>query len=143
MFARGGSVSFLERFDTTAFWDQVHDTGTTSTFLLGSMAGFLLKQAPTKHNEKQHTLRTVFIVPFSGIAEKFASRFGCDVYTIFNMTEISTPIVSNKNPRLTGTCGRQRSGVDVRLVDGHDCEVPIGEIGEMLIRTDRPRAMNR
>src|SRR3546814_16615112 len=58
------------------------------------------------------------------------------------MTEISTPIVSNKNPRLTGTCGRQRSGVDVRLVDSHDCEVPIGEIGEMLIRTDRPWAMN-
>src|SRR3546814_5764970 len=107
------------------------------------MAGFLLKQAPTKHNEKQHTLRTVFIVPFSGIAEKFASRFGCDVYTIFNMTEISTPIVSNKNPRLTGTCGRQRSGVDVRLVDSHDCEVPIGEIGEMLISTDRPWAMKR
>jgi crotonobetaine/carnitine-CoA ligase len=32
--------------------------------------------------------------------------------------------------------------VDVRLVDGNDCEVPIGTVGEMIVRTDRPWAMN-
>ena len=141
MFARGGSIAFLERFDTAAFWEQVHSTNTTATFLLGSMAGFLLKQPP-KASEKQHPLRTVFIVPFSGIAETFSSRFGCDVYTIFNMTEISTPILSEKNPALSGTCGKKRTGVDVRLVDDNDCEVMVGDIGEMLVRTDRPWAMN-
>jgi len=32
--------------------------------------------------------------------------------------------------------------VDVRLVDRNDCEVAVGEIGEMILRTDRPWAMN-
>jgi len=35
-----------------------------------------------------------------------------------------------------------RAGVDVRLVDDNDCEVPLGAIGEMMIRTDRPWGMN-
>jgi crotonobetaine/carnitine-CoA ligase len=58
------------------------------------------------------------------------------------MTEISSPIVSGANPQKIGTCGTVREGVDVRLVDTNDCEVSIGEIGEMIIRTDRPWAMN-
>jgi crotonobetaine/carnitine-CoA ligase len=58
------------------------------------------------------------------------------------MTEISSPIVSEANPVKRGTCGRARPGVEVRLVDGNDCEVPVGAIGEMLVRTDRPWGMN-
>jgi crotonobetaine/carnitine-CoA ligase len=58
------------------------------------------------------------------------------------MTEISSPIVSEPNPAKPGTCGTIRPGVDVRLVDENDCEVAIGAVGEMLVRTDRPFAMN-
>jgi iron complex outermembrane recepter protein len=32
--------------------------------------------------------------------------------------------------------------VEVRLVDENDCEVPRGSVGEMIVRTDRPWAMN-
>jgi crotonobetaine/carnitine-CoA ligase len=32
--------------------------------------------------------------------------------------------------------------VEVRLVDANDCQVPVGSVGEMLVRTDRPFAMN-
>jgi crotonobetaine/carnitine-CoA ligase len=58
------------------------------------------------------------------------------------MTEISSPIVSEANPKKLGTCGTIRPGVDVRLVDENDCEVPVGIVGEIIVRTDRPRAMN-
>jgi carnitine-CoA ligase len=141
MLVRGASVSFLERFDTASFWDTVRSTGTTATFLLGVMASFLEKQPP-KPDDRDHPLRLVFIVPLPGGGEAFSSRFGCDVYTIFNMTEISTPIVSERNPKVRGTCGRKRAGVDVRLVDENDCEVADGQVGEMMIRTDRPWGMN-
>jgi crotonobetaine/carnitine-CoA ligase len=81
-------------------------------------------------------------VPLAGDIQTFSRRFGLDVYTIFNMTEISTPIFSDPNPTKRGTCGLVRAGVDVRLVDENDCEVPIGAIGEMMVRTDRPWGMN-
>ena len=58
------------------------------------------------------------------------------------MTEVSTPIRSGKNPAPLGTCGRPRPGVEARVVDENDCEVAPGEVGELIVRTDRPWAMN-
>ena len=141
MFARGGSVAFVDRFDTATFLDTVRTTGTTATFLLGVMANFLDKLPPSP-SDADTPLRLVFMVPLAGDIAAFSKRFGCDVYTIFNMTEIATPIISEPNPLLRGTCGKQRAGVDVRLVDDNDCEVPLGTVGEMLVRTDRPWGMN-
>ena len=141
MFVRGGSVSFIERFDTATFLETVRRTKTTATFLLGVMASFLEK-LPERSDDADTPLRLVFMVPLAGDIAAFSKRFGCEVYTIFNMTEISTPIISEPNPLVRGTCGKQRAGVDVRLVDGNDCEVPIGTVGEMLVRTDRPWGMN-
>ncbi len=141
MLARGGSIAMMENFSTEAFWPFVARTGCTAVFLLGAMATFLLKQPPS-NAERQHSVRLAFLVPLTGNHREVAERFGVDIYTIFNMTEVSTPIVSDPNPHKPGTCGKVRPGVEVRLVDDHDCEVGIGEVGEMLVRTDRPWAMN-
>ena len=141
MLARGGSVSVVDAFDTASFWRVVRETRTTTVFLLGVMATFVVKQAPGPH-DRDHTLRTAIIIPLCEDAPSFAERFGCDVYTLFNMTEISTPLVSGKNPVPLGSCGRPRAGVEVRIVDENDCEVAPGEIGELILRTERPWAMN-
>ncbi|GAB4141779.1 MAG: ATP-dependent acyl-CoA ligase [Sphingomonadales bacterium] len=142
MLVRGGSIAMMNGFDTETFWDFVRDTECTVAFLLGVMATFLLKRPPSPRDH-DHRLRLVFMVPLSESADAFKARFGADVYTIFNMTEISSPIVSEPNPPKLGTCGQMRAGVDVRLVDDNDCEVPIGAVGEMIVRTDRPWAMMR
>jgi len=141
MFVRGGSVSVLDRFDTASFLDTVRRTGTSAVFLLGVMASFLEK-LPASANDADTPLRLAFMVPLAGDIEAFSKRFGCEIYTIFNMTEISTPIISQANPLARGTCGKQRDGVEVRLVDANDCEVPLGTVGEMIVRTDRPWGMN-
>ena len=141
MLARGGSIAMMENFSTEAFWPFVAETECTAVFLLGAMATFLLKQPPSPA-ERQHKVRLAFLVPLTSNHREVAERFGLDVYTIFNMTEVSTPIVSDPNPDKPGTCGKVRPGVEVRLVDGNDCEVAVGEVGEMLVRTDRPWAMN-
>ena len=41
-----------------------------------------------------------------------------------------------------GTCGKVRPGIDARVVDENDCEVPPGVTGELILRADRPWAMN-
>jgi len=141
MLARGGSMVMPERFSTDRFWPLVRTHEVTAVFLLGVMATFLLK-APASPGDRDHRVRKCFIVPLSEGAEEFHRRFGIDVWTIFNMTEISSPIVSEPNPAIRGTCGKARAGVDVRLVDDNDCEVAVGAVGEMILRTDRPWAMN-
>jgi crotonobetaine/carnitine-CoA ligase len=141
MLARGGSIVLPERFSTDEFWPTVKEHGVTAIFLLGVMATFLSKAAPSAE-DTVHEVRTCFVVPLIEGAEEFSRRFGLNVYTIFNMTEISSPVVSAPNPSVRGTCGRVRAGVDVRLVDENDCEVPVGSVGEMMLRTDRPWAMS-
>lgn len=141
MLARGGSIVLPERFSTDGFWPLVREHKVTAVFLLGVMATFLLKTPPGPR-DRDHSVRKAFIVPLSDSSQEFHERFGVDVYTIFNMTEVSSPIVSEPNPKVRGTCGKVRPGVEVRLVDENDCEVPIGAVGEMIVRTDRPWAMN-
>jgi carnitine-CoA ligase len=58
------------------------------------------------------------------------------------MTEISSPIISGRNPAVDGSCGKKRDGVEVRIVDENDLEVLTGVVGELVVRTDRPWAMN-
>jgi carnitine-CoA ligase len=98
------------------------------------------KQAPSAR-DREHTLRSAMMVPLVEDAPSFSKRFGVAIYTLFNMTEISCPIISGLNPTPLGTCGKPRDGVDVRVVDENDCEVAPGEVGELIIRADRPWSM--
>jgi crotonobetaine/carnitine-CoA ligase len=100
-----------------------------------------MKQPPGPR-DRDHPLRMAVMVPLPDDALAFGERFGIDVYTTFNMTEISCPIYSQRNPPIRGTCGVTRDGVQCRVVDENDCELPHGEVGELVVRTDVPWAMN-
>lgn len=140
MLARGGSIAVIEAFDTKSIWRLVRDTQTTVLVLLGVMAHFISK-LPVGPGDRDHPLKKVIMVPLQD-APKFAERFGVDIYTVFNMTEISSPVISERNPAINGSCGKKRSGVEVRIVDQNDLEVSVGSVGELIVRTDRPWAMN-
>ncbi|MBI5261827.1 MAG: AMP-binding protein [Bradyrhizobium sp.] len=137
----GSSIAVVSHFRTEAFWDQVRELEVTSAFLLGAMATFLLKQPPSPR-DRDHKLRMVFIVPLGQSGPPFRERFGVDYYTLFNMTEICTPLISRANPAKDNVCGRPREGVEVRLVDEHDCAVKDGEVGQLILRTEAPWALN-
>jgi len=141
MLRLGGSVVLVTVFNTEQFWSTIKRTQTTSLILLGVMAGFVVKR-PATGDEKDHPLKWVSAVPLDEDGIAFGKRFGVDVFTAFNMTEISCPLVSGINPQSVGSCGTPREGVDARLVDENDCEVGVGEIGELILRTDTPWAMN-
>jgi carnitine-CoA ligase len=141
MLAKCGSIALVEAFETRSFWDTVRRTQATYLTLLGAMVPFLLKEAPGPR-DRDHTLRKVAIVPLADGFKEFGERFGVEVYTVFNMTETSWPIISERNPATLGTCGRPRPGVSARVVDENDIEVEPGKVGELLLRTDAPWAMS-
>lgn len=90
----------------------------------------------------QHCLRRACITPFSPDAIAFGERFGVEVWTAYNSTEMSTPLITTAEaPRVPRTCGRPRPGVEVRIVDEHDRERLDGEVGELIVRTDEPWSM--
>jgi crotonobetaine/carnitine-CoA ligase len=140
MMLKGGSVAVVESFSTQTFWDVIRATRTTCLTLLGSMAPFLMKAAPSAR-DRDHTLRRVVMMPMTDESQSFSERFGVDVYTAFNMTETSWPIFSEANPKVGGTCGRVRAGIEARIVDENDCELPHGVAGELILRSDEPWTM--
>lgn len=141
MLIHGGSVAVVDRFSTDRFWPQIRATGSTIVFLLGVMAMFV-ERRPAEPDDASNPLTTVFMVPVVDDLAGFRRRFGVDVVSIYNMTELSAPLITDLNPTIAGTCGRARPGVEVRLVDDHDREVATGDVGEIVVRSDLPWALN-
>lgn len=66
----------------------------------------------------------------------FEQHFGFPLLEVWGMTEMVRIIIDNFESRLTNTraLGRPTPGIDVRVVDDKDQDVPQGQPGEMVIR---------
>ena len=139
--ANGGSCFLDSHFKTEEFWTTVRENQITMTCLLGAMIPFLLK-LPSGNQDQDHPLKKTVCVPWNEDTMAMGRRYGIDMRTTFNMTEVSSPMISTSYPAEPGTCGKLRAGVEGRVVDANDCEVAPGVTGELILRTDRPWAMN-
>ncbi len=139
--ANGGSCYLDTHFRTDEFWPVVHKHEITMTCLLAAMIPFLLNIPPFE-GEREHSLRKTICVPWNPEAAAVSERYGFDSWTTFNMTEVSSPLVSDLHPNAPGTCGKIRPGIEARVVDANDCEVAPGDAGELVLRSDRPWAMS-
>lgn len=139
---RSGSFHLVDGFSTDKFWDQVRrGRCTTTSGLIGIMGAFLMK-SPQRPEDREHTLRCLTGFPVNDQTVRIRDRFGIDYCTGFNMTEVSAPLVSELNSSVFGACGKPRSGVECRLVDENDIEVPDGAPGELIMRSDLPWTFN-
>ena len=69
------------------------------------------------------------------LAGRWMDRFGDNLYNLYGSTEcgqatVATPADLRAHP---DTAGRPLRGVDVRLLDGDDREVPVGRPGEIMV----------
>lgn len=139
---RGGSFYLVDGFNTREYWNQVRRGNCcTSAGLIGAMAPFLSAAEP-RDDDAENPLRYMTMFPINEQTVALGRRFGFSHITGFNMTEVSTPLVSDVDSDVHFSCGRPRSGVTCRLVDEWDIEVPRGEVGELIVRTDLPWTLN-
>ena len=134
---RGASVAVIGAFKSDVFLGVCKELEVTQCLLLGAMAGFLMRSEPGPA-DRDHQLRRVMVIPLSEDPQGLSSRFGFDVFTLFNMSEISAPIISELNPTALGACGKLIEGYQARIVDDNDCEVPVNQPGELILRSDTP-----
>ena len=131
-----GRVVMREVFSTREYWHDVKKFGCTAAVILGPMAHFLLSQPPSE-DERDNPLEHVLMAPVIPEIDAFCERFGLATHTVFNMTEINSPVTSSDRSVTSETyrtCGRPRADVEVRIVDEHDMEVPPDTPGEMIVR---------
>lgn len=138
----GASAVIRRKFSASRWIDHVRDSGVTVTNFVGVMMDFAWKQAP-RENDLDNKLRCIYAAPIaSTIAEDFKKRYGIETFVnAFGLTETSAPILSPYNVEIPpGAAGLQASDwFDIRLVDpDNDREVPIGEVGELVVRPKVP-----
>ena len=137
--ARRASVAIVEGFSTNRFWDQVTDMHcTTACGMVGSIVPFLASR-PASPTDSLRPLRRVLVAPVDEQLRTLAARHGFEYFTGYGMSELPIPLVGELNgDSLPGYCGRPRSGIECRIVDNHDIEVPDGTVGELIVRSTIP-----
>jgi carnitine-CoA ligase len=131
----GANVHIASRFSASRFWDDVRASRATSVIVVGAMLDFIMQQPP-RRDDREHTLRTAFVVPRPERAREGMQRFGIQLTTAFGGTESGSVIVNlSTDPQDFDSIGRVRTGWEVRLVDEHDMDVPDGAPGEVIVRS--------
>lgn len=136
------SIALFDRFSASQFWDRIRTTGSTALPGLGPAILSMLLKAPATADDGNNPLRIVNVRAPNETVRQFSERFGVEYFCAFGMTEASCITLSARNSTVDGSCGRARPGVEVRLVDTQDIEVPEGAIGEIVLRADLPWTLN-
>jgi carnitine-CoA ligase len=138
----GTAVGIDARLSVSRFWDRVRHYGATQIFTLGAMHMFLM-QAPERPDDRDNPVRCAVPVPmpWSDVA-RFKERFGiAQVFQAYGQSEVPCRIFfapDDGTPWRANAIGRPVPWLDVRLVDDHDEDVPVGEVGEIVVRPREP-----
>ncbi len=135
----GGRIAVPEGPALTRYWATARDLGSTFAIAPGTVAQFLEAQPP-RETDRDHRMRFIVCSPLPADVDGFVARFGLQgMCTAYGSTESGVPLVQTLGTEARpGTCGRVRDGYQLRLVDEYDRPVPPGEVGELVLRTDRP-----
>ncbi len=130
------------RFSVNRFWDRTRHYGATITSTLGSMHIFLM-EAPERPDDADNPVRFFAPVPMPwDMVPRFKERFGIEhVIQIYGQSETCIDVFLAPDDGTVwkpNTMGRTTFLWDVRLVDDNDCEVAVGEVGEITMRPTEP-----
>jgi crotonobetaine/carnitine-CoA ligase len=141
---RGGRFVFRDKFSATHVWEDVRKTGCATLCLVGPMTS-LVWSADPRPDDADTPVRYVVLGPMIPEIDAFERRFGVRVATCYGQTEVGSPVATGWDHGPWANCGRVRQDYpwpEVRLVDDHDDPVPLGQVGEMVVRTAEPWALN-
>ncbi|MFC6282828.1 MULTISPECIES: AMP-binding protein [Polaromonas] len=133
---KGNCQVQTDRFQPSRWWTEVYESKASVVHYLGVVVPMLLSQDPHPH-ERDHCVRFAIGAGVEPQRHRaFEERFGFPLLEIWGMTEMVRAIVDNQLPREVGTraFGRVTPGVEVRVVDDSDVDVPVGQEGEMIVR---------
>lgn len=140
----GGDVAFPGQFRASRFMADAAAHGATMVIGVMAMATAILASNTDGDPPRGSVAKAIWVPLDAANQLAFAARFGCRVTAEgFGQSE-ATAICLNPfdSPvRRPGTMGRPTSLVEVAVVDDDDAEVPVGEVGEIVIRPRVPGAI--
>jgi crotonobetaine/carnitine-CoA ligase len=136
-----GCTYVLEaKFSASGFWAAARQHKATVAYLLGAMATMLLAQ-PARAEDSAHCVRVALGggVP-AQFHRPFLERFGVPLVDGYGSTETNFVFAGSIPSNRPGTMGYLVDGIEARIVDPDDSELPDGQAGELLLRSSEPFA---
>jgi long-chain acyl-CoA synthetase len=138
--AAGATLALVPRFDPARALTTIERFGVTVFEGVPTMYAAMLGAA----NAQDVDVSSLRLCVSGGsslpleILRQFETQFGCAILEGYGLSETS-PVASFNHPdreRKPGSIGTPVLGVEMRLVDENGEDVPVGEIGEIVIRGD-------
>jgi crotonobetaine/carnitine-CoA ligase len=130
----GAQVHYAKKFSLSRYWDDIRATKATIAHGQFSLIPLLLKEPPSPL-DKEHNCTRIFVAKRN---EEFESRFGTRIVEIYGSTELNIVAYNPWDHPKFGSAGKAAPNFEVKVVDDDDCDVPTGEIGEIVARPREP-----
>ena len=136
----GASTVVSPKFSATRFWQIISDYNVTSFGSVATMLSMLLEKYPNGVPDGLKTKQLRFVMCGSApvpaeVMKRFEETFNCLVIEGYGLSESTCRSTFNppNEGRRPGSCGMP-IGNEMMVVDEEDCEVPNGELGEIVLR---------
>lgn len=131
-----GKAILVERFSASQMFDDLKRWKCTVASYIGGMISILMKQPP-KPDDADNPVRLMFgaAAPVQ-IWDEFQQRFNVKLLELYGATECLFNLVNPYDEPRPGSCGKPINGYRVKLVDDNDVEVPVGEVGEIIVQPE-------
>ncbi|MGZ8763973.1 MAG: AMP-binding protein [Acidimicrobiia bacterium] len=138
----GGAIIVLRRFDPTAWLRLVKEHRATNTFSAPTQVKRIVSLPPGELARADLSSMRCLIanaapVPYALKQEVFEKLGDWFLYEVYGSTELGIVTVMKPQDQLAkpGSCGKPYGGIEIRIVADDGTDVPVGEPGELFIRT--------
>ncbi len=138
----GATVTVLPAVDPAEILRLIEETKVTILFMVPAVILFVMQQSENDARDVSSVRQVVYGA--SPIAEDLLISaqkvFNCDFLQVYGLTETTgcaTHLPAADHDPARGklrSCGKANTGVEIKIVDENDNEVPVGEVGEILIK---------
>ncbi|MEM8862052.1 MAG: AMP-binding protein, partial [Chloroflexota bacterium] len=125
-----------DRFSPSKWWPAIRETEATIVHYLGAVIPILMNTLPSDEDKNHQVKLGIGAGLEPTLHQPFEERFGFPLVELWGMTEFCRILTDNHEPRQIDTraIGRPQPGLEVRVVNHDDEDVPVGQPGEMLVR---------
>jgi len=133
----GGSMVVCERFSATQFSEHIRKYDCTICSLVSATVRMILAQPEHPLDGESKMWRCPYAIAISDEEwDAFERRFRTTLIDLYGLTETLAPctIMPIWGEHRRGSVGWPNFGIEIKIVDDHRNEVPIGETGEIAIK---------
>jgi crotonobetaine/carnitine-CoA ligase len=134
----GARLVISPRFSASGFLDTVRAEGITAFNFMGAVCALLLRQPPSDR-DRDHLVRRAYGGPApEHLFHAMRDRFGITLLQAYACTELGDVATTSASDVRPGAAGRPVPEYDLRIVNNLGVDVPEGDVGELLVRSESP-----